>query len=967
MDNLAILISELNNHGVTFDAICLQETWIKSHILPPSLNLNGYQAIHQQRHCSEHGGLLIFLRENYTYDLLNLDEKSDVWESQFIKVKIEHGSNDNLLIGNIYRPPHKLKSQLDRFSNQMNGILSKCSKYKNVVLTGDFNLNLLDINSPTSSAAHDFFGSIISSGFLPKITLPTRITDHSCTLIDNFFCKLRNDETSSGILIRKISDHQAYFTCLQIKSQKMVKNLKIKVRKITQESMNAIGNDIIAATNSLQLDTVSDPNQKYNSFLTSFQNSLSQHAPIREVNFNRHKHKGSPWITTAIVKSIKERDKLYCKVLKAKLNSNKREALKLTLKLYNRILQNIIRKAKSYYYNMHFRQLKHDIKKTWKAINEILNKKPKATKLCYPKHFSINNQLVTDKTLIAEEFNSFFTSVGRNLASSITHNSINTPNDYLNDNITTIFQLETVTEADVSKIIRQLKPVSSCGHDNITPKLLKALCPHLVIPLTLIINQAILSGIFPDSLKRAKVVPIHKKDDDSLLCNYRPISLLPAISKVFEKVIHNQLQKYLSDNNLLYPAQYGFRPKHSTELAALHLLDMLSSDLDANKIPINIYLDLSKAFDTINHKILLSKLNYYGITGTALKLLESYLTNRTQFVSFDGCHSGDIKIDTGVPQGSILGPLLFIIYINDLYKTCSSFLPIIYADDTTLYKTLDSNDPSQSINDELEHVNLWLKINKLSLNITKTQYMVFHKPRKRLPALNIEIDSIKVKRCTSFNFLGIHLNQHFTWSDHLKSLSIKISRATGRINCLKHFLPKKILLTIYNTIILPHLNYGILAWGAKSNEIAKLQKKAIRVVTNSKFNAHTEPLFKNLHLLKVEDIYKLHQLNFFFKKENGNLPVYFDNFRFQTNRDTHPYETRRTALIAPRLNHEFAKLSLRHNLIKLLNDTPSAIKDKVWTHSFHSFSSYTKKHFLNAYSNTCTDRNNCYVCIQNIA
>ncbi|ELU11830.1 hypothetical protein CAPTEDRAFT_188638 [Capitella teleta] len=228
--------------------------------------------------------------------------------------------------------------------------------------------------------------------------------------------------------------------------------------------------------------------------------------------------------------------------------------------------------------------------------------------------------------------------------------------------------------------------------------------------------------------------------------------------------------------------------------------------------------------------------------------------------------------------------------------------------------------------------------------------MVFHKPRKRLPTLNISIDNENVERCISFNYLGIHLNQNLTWNDHIKRTSLKIARATGRINCLKHFLSKKVLLTLYS-LILPHLTYGILACGAKSNDIAKLQKKSMRIITASKYNAHTEPLFKAHHLLKIEDIYKVYQLNFYFKWKNGNLPKYFNSFCCNINRDTHSNHTRTTLTVPARVNHEFAKHSLRHSLIILLNQTLNIITDKITTHSFHGFSSYVKNYYINTYTN----------------
>jgi hypothetical protein len=380
--------------------------------------------------------------------------------------------------------------------------------------------------------------------------------------------------------------------------------------------------------------------------------------------------------------------------------------------------------------------------------------------------------------------------------------------------------------------------------------------------------------------------------------NYRPISLLPTFSKIYEKVVAMQLTKYLEQNNILSDSQFGFRSHHSTIHPLILYSNVISSKLAENKCSMAIFCDLKKAFDTCNHQILSMKLDRYGIRGISLDWFQSYLKDREQFVCLNGKSSGKLKVRLGVPQGSILGPLLFLLYINDL-PTSSQFTSFLFADDTTLVCSADNViDLYSKANLEFKKICDFFRKNKLVLHPKKTNYILYSKlevppdddrqifcnnnnGNDVIPEFIHQIERISSNSLsTSVKFLGVLIDDKMSFKDHVANIRKKLSKSLYLLNSVKNVLPSKTILLLYYSMFHSHLIYSIQLWSSTPqsliNSLFKLQKKAIRIVANAKFNAHTEPLFKKMEILPLPDLITYFGLQFMHRFTNNLLPTAFD-------------------------------------------------------------------------------------------
>ena len=967
IDQLNLFCELLNRQHCGFDVICLQETWLGAGADVSLLQLNDYALITQPKSSSLHGGLAIFLKKSFSYLIHPRSLPSDLWETQVITIFSDRLISP-VIIGNIYRPPRNNNEQISTFLEEFLQYLNIITDTnKQILISGDFNMNLLTVRE--NHQVNEFLNNVLSSGLLPSITFPTRFAERSASLIDNIFTNSSHpDLITAGILTSQISDHQPCFVLLKnsFKSYHHTNQSRTEIRKRSPNFNVLVKHDFSQADimSKLNLDPNTDPNINYNILEETITDIMNKHTTTKYIKFNKHKHKNNEWITNGILTSIKFRDRLHLRLKRSAPDTLDRNNLKINISTYNRILKKTIRSAKAHHYNNLFDQYKDDPKNTWKQINKLLNRNVRSDSSF--SHLTQNGSKIVDPTQISNEFNTFFSSIGEKTASSI-RSSTHSFQRYLNNRDAVEFQFCNITTEEVIKVIQSLKNKTSSAADSISAILIKELKTELAEPLTLIINQVINTCKFPEKLKLAKVIPIHKKGDLDNCNNYRPISLLPTISKIVEKILLKQLYTHFQTNNLLFPHQYGFRKQRSTEHAALEFVDRLLIDIDQNKTPISIFLDLSKAFDCLQHPILLKKLQYYGITGNSLDLCTDYLSNRQQFVSISSTSSTLRPIKTGVPQGSILGPFLFLVYINDFNNASNCFKMINYADDTTLLTTLNTDllASQNEINEELTKILEWLCANKLSLNTSKTKFITFHLPQKQISSPQLIINNEPITQTKTFDFLGITINENLNWNPHIGKISNKISKICGILSKLKHLVPQFVLHTLYNSLIAPHINYGILLWGQMTNKILKLQKRAVRTIVKQKYNAHTDPIFRKLQILKVDDLKRMCELKFYHKYVNNSLPEYFLTNFISTNNDVHNRLTRNSdKLVVPVHRRQCFRSGLRFTIVKTVNESSDNVISKCSTHSLNSFSKYVKNKYINNYSLMCT-RQNCYICQNN--
>lgn len=897
----------------------MTEHWLKL-LEIDAIKINGYtRATIFCRTKSNNGGVAIFYRNFSEFKIKELTcvlESSIEKDIELVGVEIKFSGYSVKLLS-IYRSPQaNFKSFLSTLDCVLNKIINNCD----IIVCGDLNIDYLS----NSNEKNELCDLLQTYNINMIINEPTRISYNSATCIDYIctnFCETPYKVTCH-VIDNGISDHTSQILQYEfiVPSDSNLdhrytrlyteENYKQFFYHLGKESWNNIYNAVT-------------PEEGF----TNFINILNYYHDIC-FPFIKIKNKvniKNGWVTRGIKISSQKLKLLH----QIKAQTNDPNDI-IFYNKYKNIYKKVIIEAKKMYNDSFFSKSTNKSKAVWSIINNNLNHKKPKNEI---NEIKINNNLETDPYLIAQHLNKYFIDLPAKLNDDLDGNSTEI-NFHPNSNFPSLF-LKPVSESEIYNIIMKLKNSNSSGLDNLSSTLIKQSVNFLVYPLTFLINFSLSEGTFPSVLKSARVFPLHKKGDNTLSENYRPVALLSTISKILERVVFNRIVEFATLHNIISDSQHGFRKKRSTETAIMSFLNNLYENLDQNKKCVGLFMDLSKAFDLVNHTLLIEKLKKYGLRGKVNDWIMSYLTNRTQVVEVNRVKSEKLNIVFGVPQGSVLGPLLFLFYINDLPGFFDDFL-IMFADDNSYlccsetFETAISNIQT-SLTKFADH----FKSNRLFLNISKTVFIIFS-PRHTVYDKShlIKIGSKSIEQACNTKFLGIYIDNALNWDSHIDSMAKKLSSVCYALYRLSKISSRTTVLAYYYTNFVSRATYGILFWGCSCHfeRIFKLQKKAVRNIMGISKYTSCRNGFKDLNILTLPSIYILEILMYV----KNNLS------KFPPNNYNHNYDTRESDNLATPL-HKLSKYEESPNYIgiKLYNRIPDFLKSIA---NIKAFKNETKKY-----------------------
>lgn len=915
----------LHDSGKNIHALGITESKLNGSVSDAEINIEGYVNVRKDRNTGPGGGVCLFLRDD-----LNWQRRTDLEavenESIWVELLIKHSKSILLCI--CYRPPDTSKHLHKAFNSEFNNsITTALAENKEIIIIGDFNCNYLQQSDQT-----DLKDLMKINNLKQMINEPTRCTMNTETLIDLVFVSDEFKIANSFTIEYGISDHQLIGITRKMNCKKFSPR-KIYARNYKHYSKDAFKSDL----RGLPWEDIlsGDLNSAWNTFKDLISSIVNKHAPMFERKITG---RDCPWLTSEIRSKINHRDYLLRKAKRSKTQNdwdNYKRARNSTT--------SAIRKSKANYHRNLFKETLKSPKDFWSRIKRTY---PVKDKISAPKSFLVNNSMTTDKLFIANSFCEYFGSVAKSLQDTVMKLCFPTWKTYSFNFLTGFvnpsglrFTFTEVNQQQILQIVRSLKSSKSPGLDEIPPRLIIDAADELIVPLTMLINSSLRSGTFPTCEKQAKVLPVYKGNEKSKLDNYRPVSVTTVFSKIIEKVVYNQLSDYLESNNLICPNQFGFRPNRSTNHAVIRLVDDMRINMDNGLHTGVVFMDFRKAFDTIQHACLLEKLPYYGIESVELEWIKDYLFNRSQTVIFDNVKSSPLPVTHGVPQGSVIGPLLFNILINDISQVVDKAEIILYADDTAIYYA--HKDPKmiqETLENQCNIIYEWLGDNNLYLNLNKgkTEFVLFGTPQRLSKAEKIEIsinESVVHQSC-QYTYLGVTLDHHLNLHEHLTTV---FKKATSRLKLLQRIrdnLTPHVAFCIYNVMIKSQMTHcSTILLGLSRHWVEKLERvheKANILCGGQKAEEWTT----------IADTIKRNAMMMVFKSLHYTKPELFNNY---FSRITHSYTTRgnRSLLNLPRMRTEAGHKSFKYQGALIFNSLPAEIRNEI---SFIRFKNSLKNH-----------------------
>lgn len=841
-------------------------------------------------------------------------------------------SGSKFLVLSVYRPPLADRSNIDLFFNSLTDCLDSILKSSfKVVVAGDFNIDMGSANETATRLSH----LMTSFGLRDTIKSYTREFNGSTSLIDNIFTNLNPSELVSQVVITAVSDHHAQVGDLKVNLSHMTNTPKFKLKRhITINSIHML-NALLVKEMWADIFSAQDVNSKFLLFLSTFSYHLDIIAPIKKVKYKEAKS----FTKVVFDKDLLQLQEKVLTMYSLTKHLGSEHPLRKSYRDLKKQFRTKVHSAKSGLVLKHITRAQNKNRAVWDIIKDIQpNKKGKS----FTSHSlgSGSGPLVVDPAAVACQFNTFFSQTGERLGSGSF--GVDNPQRVCHAARTVVPSLFLwPTDArEVIAVVNSLRPGHSSGNDGVSSSLLKSVSEQLALPLAHIANASFESGVFPSVLRQAVVKPLLKKGSPHDIENYRPISILSTFSKVLEKLYLIRLLPFLSQNNIIFDKQYGFRRGYSTIDAVFDFINNVSLALDERQHSFGVFLDLRKAFDVVDHELLLCKLHNLGIRGIAFDWLSSFLSGRSQvveipFVDKSGCLSHRVssveKVKTGVPQGSVLGPVLFLLFVNDISSSVSGGNLCLFADDTSINMSHQNRDILEyNIFVQGSCLLQWLEENHLTVNTAKTTFLDFN---IRAPvdgasgSSSILLGDSVINSSESTNFLGMTLDSSLNFHLHMGKVCGKLCSGIFLLRRLSSFANTDILLACYYGCIYPHLAYGLPIWGSENSRtlyIFRLQKKCLRIVLGLARNQSCRGFFCSNNILTFPSLYILETLTFVRK----NMHIFTSDL-------TKNYNLRKSfRLPIPRHRTSFFENQLFYSSIQLFNHLPLELRTETEVRKF---------------------------------